>query len=273
MCRVYAVTRGGYYAWRAREPSTRARQSAALLDQIRAVHHDSGETYGSPRVHRSLRKAGERVGKHRVARLMREHGIKARVARLYRANPAQHAFFASIPNRQLNVLADVPDRVWVGDITYLRVGDAWRYVAVVMDKSSRRVLGTSSGPQKDVRLTLRALNRAVRARRPAPGLVFHTDRGIEYAANAFRARLARFGVIQSMNRPGEMNDNAHMESFFHSMKSDIIHGRSLDSDRIADRVVYKYVPFYNHVRLHSSLDYVPPAEYETRFNNNRVSTK
>lgn len=273
MCRVYRVTRGGYYAWRARAPSERARQATALLEQIRAVHRASGDSYGSPRVYRSLRKTGERVGKHRVARLMRLHGIKARAARLYRANPAQHAFFASIPNRQLDVLADAPDRVWVGDITYLRVGDAWRYVAVVMDKCSRRVLGASSSPQKDARLTLRALNRAVRARRPAPGLVFHTDRGIEYAAHAFRARLARFGVIQSMNRPGEMNDNAHMESFFHSMKSDVIHGRSLDSPRAADRVLHEYLPFYNRVRLHSSLDYTSPAEYEARFNNDRVSTK
>ena len=138
----------GYYAWRGREPSARAREASNLVERIRHVHRASGESYGSPRAHRALRDHGERVGKHRVARLMRRHGIRARSARLYRANPAQHAFFASIPNRQLDLLCDAPDRVWVGDITYLRIGDAWRYLAVVMDKYSRRILGTCSGPQR-----------------------------------------------------------------------------------------------------------------------------
>jgi transposase InsO family protein len=204
---------------------------------------------------------------------MRREGIKGRAARLYRSNPGLHAFFKSIPNRELDVLADAPNRVWVGDITYLRIGDRWRYLAVVMDKYSRRVLGNSSGPHKDVRLTLTALNRAVRARRPPPGLVFHSDRGIEYAANAFRTQLAKLGVVQSMNRPGEMNDNAHMESFFHSMKSDVIHGRQFASARCVDAVVRDYLPFYNGVRLHSSLDYQPPSKYEAAFFQPEVSTK
>jgi putative transposase len=142
-----------------------------------------------------------------------------------------------------------------------------------MDKCSRRILGASSGPNKDVRWTLKALNRAVRMRRPASGLVFHTDRGIEYAAFAFRARLAALRVIQSMNRPGQMNDNAHIESFFHSMKSDVIHGRAFQTDRAVDAVVRRYPPFYNGVRLHSSLDYVAPKTYEARFTNRPVSTK
>jgi putative transposase len=273
MCRVYGVTRAGYYAWRGREPSAHALSATALVERIREVHRASRHTYGSPRVHRELRAAGEPVGRHRVARLMQRHGIKARSARLYRSNPGQHAFFASIPNRQLEVLANEPNRVWVGDITYLRVGGAWRYLAVVMDKCSRRIVGASSGPNKDARLTLRALNCALRRRRPPAGLVFHSDRGIEYAANAFRARLASLGIVQSMNRPNEMNDNAHMESFFHSMKSDVIHGVPLTSRRMADGVIRGYLPFYNGVRLHSSLDYVPPDVYEQRFANSRVSTK
>jgi putative transposase len=155
----------------------------------------------------------------------------------------------------------------------LRVGDAWRYLAVVMDKCSRRIVGASSGPHKDARLTLRALNRALHNRRPPAGLVFHSDRGIEYAANAFRARLTSLGIVQSMNRPHKMNDNAHMESFFHTMKADVIHGVALASDRMADAVVRRYLPYYNGVRLHSSLGYVPPEVYEQRFANRRVSTK
>ena len=136
-----------------------------MVIQIRRVYAASRRTYGSPRIHRALRALGERVAKKRVARLMREQGLKARAVKLYHANPGTHAFFASIPNRQLDCLTDAPDRVWVGDITYLRVGNAWRYLAVVMDKFSRRVVGWSLGKNKDVRLTLRALNRAVGWRR------------------------------------------------------------------------------------------------------------
>ncbi len=147
---------------------------------------------------------------------MREAGLRARAAKLYRANPGLHGFYTSMPNRQLDRLATGPDQVWVGDIPYLHVAGAWRYLAVVMDRYSRRIVGWSLGPYKDARLTLAALDRAVFNRRPRPGIVFHTDRGIEYAAYAFRRRLAGLGFVQSMNRPGTMADNAHMESFFHS---------------------------------------------------------
>ncbi len=159
-------------------------------------------TYGSPRIHQALRAAGTRVSRRRVARLMREAGLRARAAKLYRAIPGLHAFFTSIPNCQLDCLATGPDQVWVGDITYLKVGGAWRYLAVVMDRYSRRIVGWSLGRHKDARLTLAALNHAVFNRRPRPGLIFHSDRGIEYAAYAFRGRLATLGFVQSMNRPG-----------------------------------------------------------------------
>lgn len=215
-----------------------------------------------PRVTRALRQAGSRVSENRVARLMRERSLKARAARLYRANPANHAFFTSIPNRQLTTIAEQPDQVWVGDITYLKVGTAWRYLAVVMDKCSRRIVGWSLGRNRYADLTLRALERAVVNRRPHAGLIFHTDRGIEYAAHAFRERLAQLGFIQSMNRPQRINDNAHMESFFHSLKSEAIHGNTLSDDREALAAVRSYLPYYNHSRLHSSLNYVSPAAYE-----------
>ena len=262
LCRLYGVTRAGFYAWRCRAVSARRRQDASVLARIRTLFAQSRGTYGSPRLHRALRAEGLRVSRRRVERLMREAGLRARAARLYRANPGLHGFYTSIPNRQLDRRTTGPDQVWVGDITYLRVAGAWRYLAAVMDRYSRRIIGWSLGAQKDVRLTLAALNRAVFNRRPRPGLIFHTDRGIEYAAYAFRRRLAALGAVQSMNRPGEIGDNAHMESFFHSLKTDVIHGVPLAHPATLHAVLRSYLPYYNHGRLHSGLGYLAPAHYE-----------
>jgi putative transposase len=262
MCRLYGVTRAGYYAWRSRERSERERQNDTLAAEIRVVHTDSRGTYGSPRVHQALRRRGHRVGKNRIARLMRAHGIKARVATIRYTSPGMQRYFGSVLNEQLDLELSAPDQVWVGDITYLKVGGIYRYLAVVMDKYSRRVVGWTYGPRKDVALTLRALNSAVRSRRPGPGIVFHTDRGTEYAGTAFKERLAELGFRQSMNRPGKMTDNAFIESFFHSMKSDIYHGLRFTDDAELRSALKSYVPFYNQDRLHSSLQYVSPATFE-----------
>lgn len=262
MCRLYGVTRAGYYAWRLRRQSERARENVQLAQRIEAVHRRSRGTYGSPRVYQSLRHQGCRASENRVARIMRAQGIKARVATIRYTNPALQRFFAGTPNQQLDVSLSGPDQVWVGDITYLKVGAIYRYLAVVMDKYSRRVLGWAYGRRKDVALTLKALERAVRYRRPPRGLIFHTDRGIEYAAGAFKQRAAELGIVQSMNRPGKVTDNAHIESFFHSMKTDIVHGLTFTEDRQIQKAVRDYIPFYNGTRLHSSLNYVPPATFE-----------
>ena len=166
--------------------------------------------------------------------------------------------------RQLDRLATAPDQVWVGDITYLKVGRTWRYLAVVLDRYSRRVLGWSLSATKDARLTLAALNHAVLHRRPRPGVIFHSDRGVEYAAYAFRERLAALGFVQSMNRPREITDNAHMESFFHSMKSDTVHGVTFAHEVELAHVLRSYIPYYNSVRLHSGIGYASPVNYEAR---------
>lgn len=163
-------------------------------------------------------------------------------------SPSLQRYYGAIPNRQLGLELDRPDQVWVGDITYLKVGAIYRYLAVVMDKYSRRVVGWSYGPRKDVALTLRALNSAVRSRRPGKALVFHTDRGIEYAAGGFKERIAELGFTQSMNRPGKMTD--------------IFHGCRFDDDQIVRAMLEDCLPFYNRARLHSSLNYVPPATFE-----------
>lgn len=262
MCRLYGVTRAGFYAWRARDESPRKRQNMRLAERIQKIHQQSRGTYGSPRVHRALEQQGCAVSENRIARVMRSHGIKARVATLRYTNPALKRFFAVTANAQLGVTPTEPDQVWVGDITYLKVGTVYRYLAVVMDRYSRRVIGWAYGHRKDVALTLKALNRAVRYRKPPRGLIFHTDRGIEYAAGAYKARLAELDITQSMNRPGKLNDNAYIESFFHSMKSEIYHGLRFERDQEIRTVLRDYMPFYNRQRLHSSLNYVSPATYE-----------
>ena len=193
---------------------------------------------------------------------MRAHGIKARVATIRYTNRTLKRFFGNARNEQLEVDLKAPNQVWVGDITYLKMAGIYRYLAVVMDKYSRRIVGWAYGKRKDVALTLRALNRAVSARRHPRGLIFHTDRGIEYAAGAFKERLVELGITQSMNRPGKINDNAYIESFFHSMKGDIVHGLRFNDDRELESAVKDYFPFYNGARLHSSLNYVPPATFE-----------
>ena len=193
---------------------------------------------------------------------MREHRIRARVATLRYTSPKLQRLFDRGRNEQLGLELSGPDQVWVGDITYIKVAGVYRYLAVVMDKYSRRLLGWAYGRRKDVSLTLKALNRATRSRKPSRGLIFHTDRGIEYAAGAFKQRLAELGITQSMNRPGTINDNAYIESFFHSMKSDIVHGLRFKQDDEIKAAVRNYVPFYNGTRLHSSLNYVPPATFE-----------
>jgi putative transposase len=264
MCALYQVTRAGYYAWRRRGDSARRQRDRTLLDAIRALFARSNGTYGSPRIHRALRAVGVRVSRRRVGRLMREAGLCARTARLYRRIPGLHRFFTSLPNRQLDRLATAPDQVWVGDITYLKVGGTWRYLAVVMDRYSRRVLGWSLSATKDAHLTLAAFNRAVFHRRPRPGVIFHSDRGVEYAAYAFRDRLATLGFVQSMNRPREITDNAHMESFFHSMKSDAVHGVAFGHEGELARLLRSYIPFYNRVRLHSAIGYASPVTFEAR---------
>ena len=264
MCALYRVTRAGYYAWQRRDDSARRQQDRRLTVQIQALFDRSRGTYGSPRIHRALAHAKIRISRRRVARLMREAGLRARAVKLYRRIPGLHGFFTSIPNRQLDRVATTPDQVWVGDITYVKIAGVWRYLAVVMDRYSRRVIGWSLGATRDARLTLAALNRAVRNRRPRPGLIFHSDRGIEYAAYAFRDRLAALGFVQSMNRPREITDNAHMESFFHSMKSDTIDGFTFTTAAELSQLLRSYIPYYNGVRLHSGIGYRSPIDYEAQ---------
>lgn len=265
MCALYGVARSGFYAWLRRQPSLRAQQDEKLLQRVCEIHQRSRGYYGSPRVTGQLRLDGHHVGRRRVARLMRRAGLQGRSARLYRHSKVlQRAFYASVPHRLQDKPAQAPNQVWLGDVTYLLVAGKWRYMAAVMDRHSRRIVGWSLGRRRDAALTAQALRQSARNRNPDPGLTFHSDRGVEYAAFEFRRQLARLGMLQSMNRAGKMNDNAHMESFFHSMKCEELYGKTFNNEEELRQVLSSYIAFYNHQRLHSSLCYLPPAVFEQR---------
>ena len=256
------MTRAGYYAWQRRPLSAHAEQDRELSEQIVAIFAAHHGRYGSPRIHRELIGAGWRVSRRRVERLMRAAGLRARVARVYRANPALHRFFGQHPNRLPAAGARRPDQVWVGDVTYLPVAGRWRFLAVVLDQCSRRVLAWTLGRRRDAHLTRQVLDAAVRRRRPPRGLVFHSDRGSEYVGATLRDRLRALGIRQSSALRGP-EDNAHMESFFHSLKAELVHGVRFATETALRQSIAGYVRYYNHRRIHSALAYRSPVDYES----------
>ena len=262
MCELYGVTRGGYYAWEKRPLSQRGAEDARLLELICDAHQASRETYGSPRIHAALKRSGETVGKRRIERLMRENGIQACSERLYRRMTGLSRQFVMVKNeiRELGITG--VDQLWVGDVTYLKVSGQWRYLATVMDRHSRRLLGWALGKERTTALTRRALQQALRVRRPETLSMFHSDRGVEYVSTTYREALKKAGMTQSVNRPRRMNDNAHMESWNKTMKTDLYHRKEFGSDRELRESIRSYVDFYNRERLHSSLGYMSPVEFE-----------
>lgn len=264
MCRWLEVSRSGYYDWRGRGESDRARSDRELAGQVVRIHHDSRGIYGSPRVHKVLKNQGTRVGKKRVARLMQALGLQGRVMSVTRRQPGLKRFQQRGKNLRLGLPAPTGvDQVWVSDVTYLKVKANWMYLATVMDVYSRRILGWSLARHRTSELTESALNHALKQRTPPARLIFHTDRGIEYMSHQFQVRLRRHGIRSSVNRAGCCTDNAHMESFFHTLKTELIRGRIFQTEPDLRYALSSYINgFYNTKRLHSGLGYSSPISYE-----------
>jgi len=267
LCRALGVSRAGFFAWTSRGTSARAAADERLLQTIRAIHRTSRGTYGVPRVHADLAERGIRVGRKRVARLMRQAGLvgvhRRRRARVV-ARPEVRVLAPDLVRR--NFRAAGPDRLWVADITYLPTGAGFLYLATVLDAWSRRVVGWSMAPHLRTELVVDALEAALSARRPRPGLVFHSDRGTQYTSLALGTRLADAGIAASVGAPGSAYDNALAESFFASLETELIDRTTWPSHAAARTDIFDWVEtFYNPVRRHSSLGNLAPAEFERRY--------
>jgi len=263
LCRKLGVSRSGYYAWRRREASQRKLDDQRLLPVMREIFKKSRETYGYPRLYAALRAKGIVCGRHRVARIMRENGLKAKMARRFKYHRHRDWLFAKTPNLLLDQpAATAPNQVWVGDVSYIRVRKRWSYIAIVMDHYTRKILGWSFSASHDAALTREALLMAVRTSPPHAQTIFHSDQGSEYAAKDYRATLESTGLRISMSRKGHCWDNAHMESFFGSLKTEMVYFQQFKYLEEAVAYITDYIRFYNCERLHSSLGYRSPNQFE-----------
>lgn len=262
LCDWLKVSPAGFYRWRARGLSDRAKANQDLIKKIRRIFDDSHGSYGSPRVHAQLRREGVKVSRSRVERLMRKAGLVGKAARIYRRQPSAKRFYESLPNLRLDrPQPKKANEQWVGDVTYLKVSGEWRYLAVVMDLYSRRIIGWKLSKNRTAELTRSALRVALATRELKPGLIFHTDRGTEYGAWLMQEELKKYGLLSSMNRAETMNDNAHMESFFRTLKTETIKGVEFKTEHELRVALSSYIDeFYNVERLHSGLDYKTPIE-------------
>ena len=264
LCRTIELSRQTYYAWRSRGKSARRLADEQLLGLIRAAFEASRQTYGSPRVHAALVADGVVVGVNRVARLMREDGLVVRPRRAFRCTTTRcdpaHAVAPNLLERQFDV--DGQNRVWVTDVTFVPTSEGWLYVATVLDLGNREVVGWAAGDTNDQRLTAKALRLALSDHAPPAGLLHHSDRGSTYTAGDYRDLLAAHGIECSMSRKGDCWDNAVAESFFSTLKKELVHRDRYATRREAKSAVFEYIEvFYNRIRLHSTLGYKSPRQY------------
>ena len=269
LCEVYHVSRSGYYGWLRAEASPRAQQNQALQSRIEAIHVQSRGTYGSPRVTVELRAQGERVGRHRVARLMRAGGLQGRQRRRYRVRTTDSRHDEPIAPNHLGEMAPPkqPNRVWVSDITYIPTGEGWLYLAGVMDRCSRFLVGWAMGETLEASLPIAAMQMALQRRQPVRGLLHHSDRGVQYASAPYRDLLAQHKVTASMSRKANCYDNAAMEAFWSTLKHELVYRRRFATRAEAKTAIFDYIEsFYNRTRRHSALGYKSPLDYESQLN-------
>jgi len=264
MCKLISVSSSGYYAWFNRPESRRSRENRALEDKIRVLHAASHGIYGAPKVHQDLIDEGIECGKNRVARIMREAGIRSRTIKKFKATTNSRHNFPVAPNLlNQDFTVDAPDHAWVGDITYIHTNEGWLYLAVLLDLFNREVLGWSASSRMTRQLTIDALQMALGRRNPVKDLLHHSDRGSQYASLEYQKILKDHGITCSMSRKGNCYDNAVAESFFGRLKSEWVNHYRYLSRSEATRSLFYYIEiFYNRKRRHSSIHYATPQEYE-----------
>jgi transposase InsO family protein len=269
MCQILEVSRSGYYAWRDRRASPQAQRRAQLVERIRRVHEQSRGTYGSPRVTAELKEDGVDVCENTVARYMRESGVRVTPRRRFvpRTTDSDHPHPIA-PNRLgRDFAAAAPDRKWACDLTYVWTDEGWLYLSVVIDLFSRRVVGWSMSDDLKAGSVAQALAMALGRRKPDPGLLHHSDRGVQYACELYQELLAKHGIAASMSRPGNCYDNAVVESFFGTLKTELVHRVRYATRDQARAKVFEWIEcWYNRRRRHSSLGYVSPETFEARIN-------
>lgn len=264
MCRVLGVSRSGFYAWCSRPPSERARMDARLSAHVVAIHGESRKTYGSPRIHAELKAQDVHVSRKRVARLMSEYGICARRKRRFvHTTDSNHSLPVAKNVLARNFSPPAPNRSWAADITYIPTRAGWLFLAVVLDLYSRKIIGWAMSDRIDTSLATAALKMAIESRGPSSELIHHSDRGCQYASHEYRGLLVQASVIASMSRTGNCWDNACVESFFSSVKNELVHHRDYSTREEARQDLFEYIEiFYNRKRRHSALGYKTPSEYE-----------
>ncbi len=265
MCKTLRVSRSGFYAWLGRCESDRARENRRLMTVIRGVFDESRGIYGAPRVHRTLRQQGEPCSQNRVARLMRKAELRSKTRRRFRVKTtdSNHSYPIAPDLLCRDFTANGPNQTWASDMTYIATEEGWLYLAVTMDLFSRKIVGWSMAPTMHAKGVVDALKMAIAQRRPSAGLIHHSDRGSQYASEAFTDVLAGHGLRPSMSRKGNCYDNAAMESFFHTLKTEHVRHEHYRSHAEARASLFDYIEiFYNRQRLHSTLGYLSPEEFE-----------
>jgi putative transposase len=267
LCDVLEVSPAGYYAWRSRPESRRSTANRQLVNDIKRVYRDAYGRYGSPRIHIELKAQGRGVSRGRIERLMRRHGIRAIMARprWVRTTDSRHDLPIAPNLLDRNFVAPAPNCVWLADITYVETDQGWLYLATVMDLYSRRIVGWAMADHLRTELPLAALRMAIAAKQPGPGLIHHSDRGVQYAAGDYRKVMQSAGFQASMSRKADCYDNAPMESFFHTLKTELVHHRHYATRQEARREIFAYIEgFYNQTRRHSTIGYISPIEMELK---------
>jgi len=265
MCQILEISKGGYYKWKKQPESKRKKEDKKMIEKIKIIHKENDETYGSPRITKALNQKGEiKINKKKVERLMKENNIYAKTKKRFKATTNSKHNYPVAPNLlEQNFIAIAPNSIWVSDITYIRTKEGWLYLAAILDVYSRKIVGWAMDKRQTKKLVCKALLQAIGRQNISDGIILHSDRGSQYASYKYQNLCKKYGFIQSMSGSGNCFDNAMMESFFHTLKTEKIYWEKYSTREQAKKSIFEYIEIrYNRKRLHSSIGYKTPIEFE-----------